>query len=113
MARHWLLRLDDMLKAIEHIETIESNSAKSEAILSRLALERAFEILSEASRYLPADIKAGHGDIRWQDLADLGNIIRHVYERVSIERLRETARRDVPALKRLLIEIKAGHGRTG
>lgn len=111
MSRHWPLRIDDMLKAIEHIESILARE-DSDSDLSGLAFERAFEILSEASRHLPSVVKARYGDTRWQDLADLGNIIRHAYDRVSIERLRETAHVDIPPLKSVLIRMKANEGST-
>jgi uncharacterized protein with HEPN domain len=44
---------------------------------------RCLEIISEASKTLPDDIKARYPDIPWRDMADAGNIYRHEYEDVQ------------------------------
>jgi uncharacterized protein with HEPN domain len=41
------------------------------------------EIISEASRRLPDDIRARHQAIAWRAIAGAGNIYRHNYEDVS------------------------------
>ena len=43
------------------------------------AVTRALEIISEASRRLPDEIKARHPEIPWIDVAAAGNVYRHVY----------------------------------
>ena len=50
------------------------------------AVTRALEIISEASRRLPDDMKARHPNIPWQEMAGAGNVYRHDYEDVR-ERL--------------------------
>ena len=46
------------------------------------AVTRALEIISEASRRLPNELKARHPEVPWQAIADAGNFYRHSYERV-------------------------------
>jgi uncharacterized protein with HEPN domain len=46
------------------------------------AVTRALEIISEASRRLPDEIKARHPEIPWVDMAGAGNVYRHDYEDV-------------------------------
>jgi uncharacterized protein with HEPN domain len=46
---------------------------------------RCLEIISEASRRLPDDMKARHPEIPWTDVAGAGNIYRHDYEEVLHE----------------------------
>jgi uncharacterized protein with HEPN domain len=43
----------------------------------RDALERRIEIISEASRRLPEDMKARHPEVPWQNVAGVGNVLRH------------------------------------
>jgi uncharacterized protein with HEPN domain len=50
---------------------------------TRAAFERFLEILSEASRHVPEDLKAEYSHIPWRQVADLGNFIRHVYHKVD------------------------------
>jgi uncharacterized protein with HEPN domain len=44
---------------------------------------RCLEIISEASRRLPDDLKARHPAIAWKQMAAAGNIYRHDYEDVA------------------------------
>lgn len=50
---------------------------------TRQLVERNLEILSEASRRLPEDLKVGEPGIDWTGLASLGNVLRHEYQRVD------------------------------
>jgi uncharacterized protein with HEPN domain len=43
------------------------------------AVVRALEIISEASRRLPATMKARHPGIPWKDMAGAGSVYRHDY----------------------------------
>ena len=47
------------------------------------AVTRCLEIISEASRRLPDDLKARHPAIAWKEMAGAGNIYRHDYEDVA------------------------------
>ncbi|MGO9172221.1 MAG: DUF86 domain-containing protein [Rhodomicrobium sp.] len=47
------------------------------------AVTRCLEIISEASRRLPPEIKSRHPQIPWPDIAGAGNIYRHNYEDVQ------------------------------
>jgi uncharacterized protein with HEPN domain len=50
---------------------------------ARQLVERNLEILSEASRRIPQDLKATEPNIDWSALASLGNVLRHEYQRVD------------------------------
>jgi uncharacterized protein with HEPN domain len=43
------------------------------------AVVRCLEIISEASRRLPVDLKARHPEMPWTDMAGAGSIYRHHY----------------------------------
>ena len=62
------------------------------------AVTRALEIISEASRRLPAALKRRHPPIPWADIAGAGNVYRHDYEDVRERRLWSTVRNDLPPL---------------
>lgn len=46
------------------------------------AVTRCLEIISEASRRLPGEMKARYPAIAWKNMAGAGNIYRHDYEDV-------------------------------
>jgi uncharacterized protein with HEPN domain len=62
-------RLDDILDAIEDIQEFvkgRSFDDYSGDTMLRLAIERCVEIISEASRHIPPDMKAEHPAVPWQ-----------------------------------------------
>ncbi len=46
------------------------------------AVTRCLEIISEASRGIPPEVKARHPSIPWAEIAGAGNVYRHDYEDV-------------------------------
>jgi uncharacterized protein with HEPN domain len=62
------------------------------------AIIRCLEILSEASRRLPDDLKARHPSIPWKDIAGAGNIYRHDYEDVEATIVWNTVQLALPPL---------------
>jgi uncharacterized protein with HEPN domain len=67
------------------------------------AVTRCLEIISEASRRLPDELKARHPSIAWRNMARAGNVYRHDYEDVEAQFVWETVQRDLPPL-RIVIE---------
>src|SRR5580698_2341536 len=53
------------------------------AALRDMAHHICLEIISEASRRLPGELKARHPLIAWKDMAGAGNVYRHNYEDVA------------------------------
>src|SRR4051812_26994265 len=47
------------------------------------AVTRALEIISEASRRLPEEMKGKYPHLDWQAIAPSGNVYRHEYEAVA------------------------------
>jgi uncharacterized protein with HEPN domain len=101
-------RVRHILEAIQYIERALAGinyQQFSGDLLLRLAIERLLEIISEASRKIPDDIKVGEPDIAWQQMADLGNRLRHAYHRIDPEILWRIAREDLAPLKRVIERI--------
>src|SRR5580700_8570911 len=73
------------------------------------AVTRCLEIISEASRRLPDDVKARHPAIAWKQMAGAGNVYRHDYEDVAAEFVWETVERALPPSRSAIeAELKCG-----
>ena len=67
----------------------------------RRIVERNVEIISEASRRLPDDLKDRHPEIPWKKVAGIGNIVRHDYENVSANALWKLVHDDLLLLEKV------------
>jgi uncharacterized protein with HEPN domain len=72
-------------------------------------VERGIEIISEASRHLPAAMKARHPDLPWRNIACIGNVLRHNYEHVPAPILYALVQNKLPALEQICREELAAN----
>jgi uncharacterized protein with HEPN domain len=68
------------------------------------AVTRCLEIISEASRRLPDDLKTRHPAIAWKQMAAAGNVYRHNYEDVAARFVWETVQQARPPLRAVVEE---------
>jgi uncharacterized protein with HEPN domain len=64
-----------------------------------MARRACVEIISEASRHLPNELKARHPHIPWRKVAGIGNILRHNYENIAAPIMWKLAQEDLFALE--------------
>jgi uncharacterized protein with HEPN domain len=106
MARRPLrLRFKDLEKACHYLLAARARPVSIEDKATEetwWAIERAFEILSEASRHLPPEFKARHPGINWRGIADIGNVLRHAYDGVNRYQLWDIMAIDIPELKSII-----------
>jgi uncharacterized protein with HEPN domain len=98
-ARSPLLRIHDMLESIREIEKAIAGKTFRDyqrSWLLRSAIERGIEVISEASRHLGSDLKVQHKDVRWEDIAGIGNILRHEYQHVDASIIWRSIKNDLP-----------------
>lgn len=100
-------RLTDIIEAIDLIRdemsdvtlhTFKDNKRK------QWLVERGIEIISEASRHLPDELKARHSDIPWSKVAGIGNVLRHDYENVAPDVLWYVVKNNLPHLGKVCRE---------
>lgn len=75
-----------MLDAIEGIRVATAGlefETYADNWVVRRAVERGLEIISEASRHLSGPMKAANPAVPWREIAAIGNVLRHEYQRVE------------------------------
>lgn len=95
-------RLRDILESIAEIEALMNDADLRRFSIDRmlhLAVERLLEIVCEASRNLPKDMKDSAPEIDWRKLVDFGNILRHAYHTTNVEIVWEIVQRHLPPLQ--------------
>jgi uncharacterized protein with HEPN domain len=87
--------------ATEFTAGFDLDTFKSD-LRSVYAVTRCLEIISEASRRLPDDLKERHPAIAWKQMAAAGNVYRHDYEDVAAQFVWDTVQRALPALREVV-----------
>lgn len=103
-------RISHIKEAIANIRAMRQTNGdeqiKRDPVL-RAALERFFEIISEASRHIPEEVRAVHAQIPWKRIAGIGNFLRHVYDDIDVDVLLNAADGDFDLLEGALDQIVA------
>lgn len=102
MGREFRHALEDMLDAIDGIERATAGKSLADYQddwLLKHAVQRAIEIISEASRALPDDVKNLRPEIPWPQVRTIGNVLRHEYHGLSDKIIWGVVIDELPALK--------------
>jgi uncharacterized protein with HEPN domain len=94
----WLNDIRDNIRLAERFTRGVVYEAFRDDDLRFYAVTRCLEIISEASRRLPQEVKDRHTDIPWIEMAAAGNIYRHEYEDVERQLVWTAVRKRLPAL---------------
>jgi uncharacterized protein with HEPN domain len=110
MARPLDLVIEEMLDYIEQATTY-ARGMTFEQYLSdqktQRAVERCIEVVSEASRHIPDEIKVNFPEIPWPDVAAIGNVFRHEYHNIAARIVWDTVMLHLPSLEVVVRAIEA------
>jgi uncharacterized protein with HEPN domain len=71
----------------------------------RRAFVRSLEIVGEAARKIPDELRAQHPDVEWRDMAGVRDRIIHDYFGVDHELVRDVVQKRIPELHSQLTAI--------
>lgn len=96
--------LKHILESIQWIEKDSQNLSEEEFfefrnVPTQDAVIRRLEIIGEAIRSLPNDLKRKYPEIPWQDIMDMRNILIHKYFGVDLNLVWGVIKKDIPSLK--------------
>ncbi len=97
--------LRDVLENIEQINQFIGDmdfAAYQQDEKTKAAVERKMQILTEAVIRLETEGPQAYPEIDWKAYRGMGNFLRHSYDRVSDEIVWNTAKDDLPLLKRVV-----------
>jgi uncharacterized protein with HEPN domain len=103
MPRDFKVYLDDVLEAIHKIReyttdlSIEALSSDSKTLD---AVTRNLEIIGEAVKNVPDEIRSQYSDIQWRKIAGLRDILIHHYFGIDLEIVWDIVRNKLPSLEK-------------
>ena len=74
---------------------------------AKLALERALEVLGEAVKRLPEDLRHRHSQVEWRAIAGMRDRLVHGYDAINHEILWNAVHEQLPLLKGTIQQMLA------
>ncbi len=98
----------DMLRAIEKIERFTEGLDLASFSSSELVVDavlRNLEVLGEAARNVPEEMRETHPDIPWGKIVGLRNIVAHAYFGVDLENVWKIVQENVPEVRSSIVAL--------
>lgn len=106
--RNWRLFIEDILESIELIEGYTANMQFDGFKKDRKTIDavvRNFEIIGEASRSVPENIKQEYYEVDWKGIVGLRNRIAHEYFGINTSVIWHIIEKELAGLKAQMKQI--------
>ena len=111
MSREYRLFLEDMRRACEKVIRFTQQMTCEQFVADEKtfdAVMRDLEIVGEAAKHIPPEVRAQHPDIDWQKIGGLRDVVIHEYFGIDIEIIWDIVTREVPVLHQQLHKMLEG-----
>jgi len=112
MNREFLDFIEDILDAMEKAELLlgeVSYEKFEEDFRINFAVIRALEIIGEASKRLPDDLRERYPDVPWRGMTGMRDRIIHGYDNVDFQIVWDVVKKDIPVIKPRIQKILSDH----
>jgi uncharacterized protein with HEPN domain len=106
--RNYQMFLEDILQSITKIHTYISGLSYDDFVQNGLVFDaviRNLEVIGEATRHIPENIKNKYTEIPWRRMAGLRNILIHEYFGLDEMIVWEVVTRNLPEVEPLIINL--------
>lgn len=108
MKRDVSIYLKDILENMERAENFVKDAGYDEFVKDEkmhYAVIRCIEIIGEAAKHMPKNMKEKYPSIPWKDIAGMRDKVIHFYFGVNLESVWETVKEDIPKIKPLFKKV--------
>ena len=108
MKRDYRLFVEDILDSLEKIEEFVADMSFEEFVnddKTSSAVISKFEIMGEASKFIPEIIRNKYAEIPWKEMAGMREKLIHAYSEVDFKLVWMTIKQRIPEIKPLLRKL--------
>jgi len=105
--------IEDILEAMDRIERYIRGLTHETFVRNEMVVDaviRNLEIIGEASRNIPKDVREAYAEIPWKRMIGLRNIAIHEYFGIDLDIIWEIITRNLPETKPMIVEMLEGFG---
>lgn len=102
MSRTYDIYLQDIIEAIDRIESYVENTTRSQFESDRMrfdAVVRNLEVIGEAVKRVPNPIRENYPSVAWRKIAGLRDRLIHAYFDIDINIIWDVVQSELPILK--------------
>ena len=113
MSRDYKVYLQDVLEAVQKVRQFTAGFTLhtfSQDAKTLDAVVRNLEIIGEAVKHLPEDIRSGYPGLDWKKIAGLRDILIHEYFGVNVEVIWDVVQHKLPELEKAVRALSATEG---
>lgn len=109
MPRDYLLYLEDMLEALDRVQRYVGDRSFEDFAHDELRIDgvvRNLELLGEAAKHIPQDLRDRHPSVPWRNIAGLRDVLAHQYFSLNLPILWDLMQHDLPLLPSAIKAIR-------
>lgn len=108
MKKRYIMSLEDIIESMTRIDSYTDNMDYDNFHQNQLVVDaviRNLEIIGEASKNVPEEIRNKYNKIPWRKMISLRNILIHEYFGVDDSIVWEIIKTDLPGVKPFIIKV--------